>query len=247
MEAREYAQKIEFKSIDRFRTWDMPAPPMRMGNAHFRCCSFDKCSLSSQRDPQKMMEIHDVRLEKCRLIECGMRRVILTDVLIEEPKIEEYDRSELLLIWGCFFKHVTLRGSTGNINLNGRTYDSRPDLIPPPMHEAFENARKKFYDQLDWALDIRDVSLRGLRIDGIPAHLIRRDPATQALVKRSKLLDGAWQKVDLEGTWWKAEISSHLSDGEGDLVLVAPRRDRSFSKQVDGIKRLRDAGIAELD
>jgi len=38
-----------------------------------------------------------------------------------------------------------------------------------------------------------------------------------------------------------------LKDGEPALVLVAPKRNKKFRELLDGLKMLRDSGVAELD
>ena len=88
-----------------------------------------------------------------------------------------------------------------------------------------------------------------MKIDGVPVHLIRRDSATQAVVLRKHIDEKKWKAVDLTGTWWKATLVAAASkvDGDGDVVLVAPKLHKSFEAQVEGIRRLREAGIAEPD
>jgi hypothetical protein len=77
--------------------------------------------------------------------------------------------------------------------------------------------------------------------------LIRRDPATQVVVTRDKAMQGTWRNVDLSGTHWATSLQFMLNRGDEDIVLVAPKRHRKFKVLLDGLKRLRDAGVAEPD
>jgi hypothetical protein len=81
----------------------------------------------------------------------------------------------------------------------------------------------------------------------MPGHLVRRDPATQFLVTREKALQGAWRKMDLSDTYWPISLEMFLEGGLDSEVLVAPNRIREFHKLLDGLKKLRDAGVAEPD
>jgi hypothetical protein len=66
-------------------------------------------------------------------------------------------------------------------------------------------------------------------------------------VYRKKALLGEWKKLDLSKTYWSDWIDLFLKDGDLDVVLVAPKRHPKFTDWLDGLKMLRDAGIAEPD
>ena len=69
----------------------------------------------------------------------------------------------------------------GKINLN---------LVPEAfctdaaILDQFAQARAAFYAETDWALDISEAKLLGLRCEGVPLHLIRRDPQTQVILDK---------------------------------------------------------------
>jgi hypothetical protein len=103
-----------------------------------------------------------------------------------------------------------------------------------------------FYASVDWALDISEAEFREADIRCIPATLIRRDPKTQAVVTREKAMEGRWRSLDLSKTWWAEQIQHMLDrDCAPDTILVAPKRNHRFNDLVDGIRRLREAGVAE--
>lgn len=94
-------------------------------------------------------------------------------------------------------------------------------------------------------LDIREAEFIEADLRGMPGHLVRRDPATQSLVTREKALQSAWRTLDFSKTYWPDAIELFLEGGLSSVVLVAPKRVSSFRKLLDGLEKLRDAGVAE--
>jgi len=137
-----------------------------------------------------------------------------------------------------------MRGRFGNVNINA-SYTAARGL--PEVQRKFAESDERYYAGVDWALDIRDAQSLGLGIRGIPVHLIRRDSATQAIVLRKQISELKWKNIDLNDTWWNSTLSSAASKANCDVVLIAPKLDKSFAAQVEGIRRLREAGIAEPD
>jgi hypothetical protein len=108
-------------------------------------------------------------------------------------------------------------------------------------------ANAAYYAKVDWALDISEAEFEEGEIQGVPAGLVRRDPATQVVVRRSKALEGQWRQVDLGRTHWATAIEFLLERGDEDVVLVAPKRHRNFHALREGLMALRDSGVAEPD
>jgi hypothetical protein len=216
----------------------------------FDHCAFCHCRAAAEEDPARRIEIRRVRLHNCRACDCGIQRAVFEDVVVDGLQMETHD---LLMIWGSVFNRVVLRGQFANININ-QPYTSR--LVASrnaryrqlmEIQQKFNEADDQYYRNVDWALDIREAQVLGLKIDGVPVHLIRRDSATQAVVLRKHINEQRWKTVDLAGTWWKSTLVAAANKTEGDLVLVAPKLHKSFEVQVEGIRRLREAGIAEPD
>jgi hypothetical protein len=115
----------------------------------------------------------------------------------------------------------------------------------PARQQAFADANAAYYRTVDWALDISEAEFIGADLDGVPARLIRRDPASQVVITREKTLEGRWRQLDLSATHWATRIACFLRAGHPDLVLVAPKRSRSYRRLLEGLQRLRDAGVAE--
>jgi hypothetical protein len=103
---------------------------------------------------------------------------------------------------------------------------------------------------VDWALDISEALFKEFDMHGVPARLVRRDPATQVIVTREKALQPGWRsKLDPSNTFWPFVIDLFLQDGEPDIVLVAPKgkRKKDYLSLLDGLNDLRQAGVAEPD
>jgi len=67
------------------------------------------------------------------------------------------------------------------------------------------------------------------------------------VITREKAMRGDWRKIDFGTAAWGTAISFFLDRGDPDLVLVAAKRNKKFREQLDGLKKLRDAGVAEPD
>jgi hypothetical protein len=70
---------------------------------------------------------------------------------------------------------------------------------------------------------------------------------TQVVIKREKALLEEWKKLDLSKTDWKTSIEFFLERGDEDVVLAAPKRYSKYDDLLNGLKVLRDAGVAESD
>jgi hypothetical protein len=110
---------------------------------------------------------------------------------------------------------------------------------------AFDEANANYYANVDWALDISEARFEEGEIQRVPAKLIMRDPETQIIITREKALKGVWKQLDLSKTHWATSIEFFLERGDEDVVLVAPKRHPKYPQLLDGLKMLRDAGVAE--
>ena len=122
-----------------------------------------------------------------------------------------------------------------------------PGFATLRQQRAFDKANEEYYSTVDWALDIREAEAEEIDIRRIPARLIRRDPESQVVITRAKAMEGKWRQLNLEKTHWAGSMELFLEWGDWDWVLVAGKRDRNYRRLVDGLKALRDAGVAEPD
>jgi len=205
----------------------------------FRRCSFFWCGLSTTFDPRRRSTVRRVHLVGCEQRNCRVGAAILDEVIVDGLKTHG-----VLQAWAPVFRHVTLRGRIGQLMVSPYV---EPVSATPAQQRAFDEANAAFYAGVDWALDISEAEFDYCELGAVPGALVRRDPATQVLVTRERALQGVWRTLDLAGTWWDIALQ-HLLDGRMSAhVLVAPRRHPRYQRLLDGLKLLRDAGVAEPD
>jgi hypothetical protein len=205
-------------------------------------CNFDNCALSLTKSPGLRSIVRNVLVTNCVTSNCGIGPAVFEDVTVDG-----LDTNDLLILWSPLFKHVTLRGKVGKIKINTAAHfvDRSAEVQQP-----FDLARAKFYEEVDWALDISKAEFKEFDMHGVPARLVRRDTATQVVVTRERALQPGWrERLSATNTHWPFVIDMFLQDGEPDIVLVAPKgkRKRDFTRLVDGLAELRQAGVAEPD
>jgi hypothetical protein len=203
----------------------------------FEECCFISCALSMTLDSAKRTTIREVTLRNCEVRALGA-------AILEEVVVDGLKTHGLFQTWGTVFKHVTLKGKIDRVMFSPAVAISKPDRKHQPL---FDEANADYYASLDWALNIREGLFGECEIQGVPAHLVIRDPETQVIVTRAKAARGEWRRLDLSKTHWATSLDFLLERGEQDVVLVAPRRHRNFKQLLDGLRRLRDAGVAQPD
>jgi hypothetical protein len=208
-------------------------------NTEFRKCRFVSCSISITRNPQNRTTVRNVQFIQCEEIGCAIDSAIIENVTIDGLKTHGE-----LKTWGAVFRHVSLQGNIGKVMISPIIL---PGLAKPQEQAAFDKENSIYYQEVDWALDISNARFLGCDIRGVPVNLIRRDPETQVIITREKALLGEWRKIDLSKTLWKEWIDFFIQSEEPAIVLVAPRRHREFADWLEGLKILRDVGVAEPD
>jgi hypothetical protein len=227
---------IEGRSFECFYDQDSSATFESM---EFRGCSFISSAISITRRPSLRSTVRNVRF-----LNCQQRGCALDSAIVEGVMVDGFKTNGLFQTWGAAFKHVTLRGVIGRVMLSPAV---AAGLAAADEQRAFDEANRDYYRNVDWALDISEGEFEELDIRGIPARLIRRDANTQAVVTREKAMSGIWRNIDLSKTYWATSLQFLLDFGFEDMVLVAPKRNRKYLKLLDGLKMLRDAGVAEPD
>jgi len=122
-----------------------------------------------------------------------------------------------------------------------------PGISKPGEQKAFDEANSLYYSSVDWAFDIREALFQDADLRGIPAKLVMRDPETQYILTRERALQGKWRDVDLSGTHWRTAIEWFIKSGAQDEVFVAGKRNPKYPILLDGLWKLRDAGVFEED
>lgn len=231
---------FESAEFDGFKDRDSGA---MFSDLEFNHCLFKSCSIGRTEDPNNRSIVRNIRIVNCEAAGCFLGPAIVQDVVVDGLKIPKR-----LIAEGSVFKHVVLKGRIDRLLL----FAVSANLLANAEHrkqveERFEQANTEYYRTVDWALDISEAEFSDFDVRGIPARLIRRDPLTQVVIKREKILDGKWRRLDLSGTWWPVGIEMLEKSKWDDHTLVAPKRHRYFSQALKGIYTLRDAGIAEPD
>jgi hypothetical protein len=235
-------QVFENQTFDDFDDRDSAAI---FSDIEFHRCCFDGCLFSITRKPNLRTTVRNVSLIDCTLNGGSIGTAIVEDVLVDGLRI-----AGLFQTFGAVFKHVTLCGRIGNFMINS---DVLPDLFVNReyQHEdvdLFREVNAEYYRHVDWALDIsRAEFIKEVDIRGIPSRLIRRDPETQIVVTRERVLGGGWSELDFRERLTSFSLNFMLNEGWPDMVMIAPKRHRKFPFYLHDLQLLREAGIAEPD
>lgn len=217
--------------------WKDSGTGAHYSSAAFYKCWFVGCAFSKTRSVDLISTASDILVKDCEdhavNIGPGILRRVVVDGLITGP---------LLILWGTMFDQVVLRGRIGKIKVNRSISPSATKA----EQAAFDQFRRRFYDAVDCALDIREARFRHFDVSGIPARLIRRDPETQMVVTRESAATPRWrEKVRPGNTLWPFMIQSFMAGDEDDMVLVAPKQGpkRQCQKLLDELRELRELGV----
>lgn len=247
------------------RTFTTPfRVPRICEGVEFVNCRFDNYAFGVRPDPAHRPVIRD-----CRFVNCWIHATPLDGVVVEDTIVEHLGTSSRpgwINISGAAFKHVTLRGKMATLNIQpymAARFETplgwpRPGLGDklldrvlygarhPEREQGFKRANAAYYAEVDWALDISGVEAPELTLIGVPAELVRRDSRAQAIVRREKVLDGAWKQLDLGGAaYLGVTIQMMIDGGFEDVVVVAGKRSKNYNEHLRGIDVLRAAGVAD--
>lgn len=210
----------------------------------FRNCTFVNSSLSITADPRRRSTIRNVAVINAKIINCDVNCAIIEDVLVENVQSTTF-----VGVWGAVCKHVTLRGIISHLKISSLI----DGLVKPEQQRPFDEANGRYYENVDWALDIREAEFGDIDVRGVPGRLVRRDPETQVLVTRRKAEEGHWRTFDLSKTYWPEALELYLRESPWDAVVLAiPKRMKksnywTYQTLLDGLHLLRAEGVAEPD
>jgi len=214
------------------------APSVYAG-IELRQCVIESCALSGTLEPSRRSIVRNMTA-----VNCEVRRAFVGPAIFDEVVVDGLKIHHLLQLWSPAFRHVVLRGRIGRLMVSPFV---NPATATEDQQRAFEDANRTFYDSVDWGLDLREADLAEIDLSGVPGRVVLRDPRDQALVTREAALRGEWRQLDLSGTWWGIVLEDLVRSTFESAALIAPRRHTKYKKLVEGIRRLRDAGIAEPD
>lgn len=237
--------RFENRTFDYFEDWSTGKV---FSDVEFFNCSFTRCGFSAVNfDKVGKLDLVALRstARRVRFVNCCVDGVgFVGPGIVEDSSIEGLRISNHLQTTGTVFKHVVVKGKIDKFMVTPYV-----DVFKeyPGVQRSFDEANRRYYGDVDWALDISEAQFKDCDIRSVPSGLIRRDPETQVVLKREKAMEGRWREIDLSGTHWPTSIDFFLKDGEQDRVLVAPKKARNFKSLLEGINRLRDARVVEPD
>jgi hypothetical protein len=201
-------------------------------NLRITGCTFKRCRLVQQDDPNFGLRVSNVQVEKCRSLACLVAGVYFRDV-----NVDGFNISSNMRLDGCFFERVILRGRIGPFSINP------PDgTWPASTWSEFTATAFAKYRTIDWALDISEAEFSSAEILYVPGELVRRDEETQFLLRREVLKD-----VDMESlpVYSKIYVSRFEVTPFDSMVVAAPKRSKTFREQLQNLEYMRSAGLAE--
>lgn len=214
----------------------------------FANCEFRRCVLAlHERNLSLRPRVSNVEFKNCAEGGCQVIAAVVEDAVIDGLKT-----ASLFQTWAAVFKHVTLKGRIDRMML-GPFFSAEespyfsPGKPPSKFRQALDKANSDYYATVDWALDIRDVEFKDFDCRGIPSRLVRRDPETQIMVTRERVL-ASGNALTAGGEFWHGWLDLFLQDSfYSDAVLIAPKRSPQFKELLTGLHQLRRAGVAEPD
>jgi hypothetical protein len=197
---------------------------MRMLNS-----KFTGCTIAQFDDPKMTLKVRNVEVERCQLDRCTVQQVFF-----EEMSVDTVEMAQVQRLYGCVFRHVTLRGKIGPIVTMGPHSGlvNRQDYIAGIVDS---------YNSVDWALDIRDAEFSDASFYYVPGHLVRYDNDTQILLRREKFAEVNRSELPSYANIWAGRFNETPFDS---FIAVAPKRSKNFRKYMENIDWLHNAGLA---
>lgn len=216
-----------------FRHQKIIGGPRVLGDVSFSRCTSVGSTIAQFDDPGFGLVVQGVEARRCKLDNYGAHGVLFRDVLVEDLPI-----AGGLHLEACVFDRVTLRG-----NIGGRLITTPPNYaLPGEVQARFVEAMRVAYQEVEWALDIREAKFSDASFYYVPGELIRRDEETQFLLRRESFsgFDLSELPVYAGVAAGRFEVSPWDS-----IVAVAPRRSKNFGQVLSELNELRGMGLAE--
>jgi hypothetical protein len=195
--------------------------------------SLDGCTLrchAHSKSPLERPVFRRIVVKSCKLESSDAHGAIFDDCTIDGLRT-----NRLSMITGCAFRHVIVRGDVGQFLVRASE---------DPGVDDIDQANVRFYEDVDWALDIRHARAVTLDIRNVPLQLIRRNPETQAIVRRSRLPYEEMIRLGLGPTATQL-LSTFFPHDPDQKLFVAGARSKTFQRWVEAFGQLRKAGLAE--
>ena len=205
----------------------------------FNRCAFAHAGLlvrdGAQKDPSKRATVRNIQLNDCTAASATLDGAVIEDVTVHNLKRGKSP----IFVRANAYKHVTFTGKIAALEIRGKL-----GVLDNSWDDVWDQANARYYETVDWALDITSARFASLSISGVPAHLVKRDLETTAVVTKEKALEGEWRKLAYSSGLFSVVISALVCEGYDDTLLIACRGSSRFEDQMEDLDMLRNEGIA---
>lgn len=212
-------------------------------NVEFNNVIFDNCEIGLSDDINNLPHIKNKKFNSCSFVFCTFGPAIFENIEFNNIKFEDYG-----IFWSPLFNQVKLKNklTSFRINSSGFMFDKKPKI-----QKELDNIRSKFYEKVNWALDISEAKFSSFDYSGIPGKLFIRDPDTQFLVTKNNfysldLLDNSFKD---SFSYLMMYLEDFIESDDEDIVIPVPlAKSKKFRQPVlEGLQELRRLGFAEKD
>jgi len=241
------AVTMELTKVEQYtkQTWEDVRDPLEALHEDISLtqCEFGGCSIGLLTQlPSQRTVVRRVRATSCSVDGGSVGPVFFDDVHITNLRTAGGG----LWLKAPLFRHVVLEGKIGTIVLVNERWGPVEQTDEVKAEEAaFAASTASFYAGLDWALDISKAEFRALdwRLE-MPSRLVRRDPETQFVARRERVLDRRWETLPLHMIV-SIGLSNFLEFGQSERIFAAPKASKRFKEELESYQLLRKEGIFE--
>ena len=198
-------------------------------------CTFDWVSVGTEAE---RVVVRDVRAIRCVFRNAYARGVVFEDCVLDTPKATKMQK-----LTGCMFKHVVVRGDPGLCLIEGWA-GNEGDGMTAEEARARDAAVLGYYEEVDWAIDVREADVGSFRMFSVPLHLVRRDPEKQLLVWKKHATHPVWRSAALAQTIWPGYAEGLASSGREGMLLTIDAGKRAADESA-AAAALRKAGVVD--
>src|SRR5262249_41627715 len=136
----------------------------------------------------------------------------ISALMFREVAIDTCRRNPTIMITNCLYDRVTMKGDFGSWFFA---------WLPEYLSQKQLEIASRFYDQVAWALDIRQARFSDLTLRGVPGDKVLRDPKRHGLIRKDRLIaDHSWETCEDKGL--VAVLRAGLDRPDESEILAAP-------------------------
>lgn len=204
-------------------------------------CIFDNCSIGTEDNLSKISYFKNIKMTDCTILNCMVGPTIFEDVLIKNLKTGDIAIFDLPLL-----RHVKIEGKVGNLKINNIGFTLEKSLS---KKKELLDLKNKFYETVDWALDISCAKFIDFYCLGIPTHLIKINNENQFIAKKNNIIKSGILDSDfsIQNPVVGIMLQFLIDSDESETVLAAPMAKTKKQRDLilSGLLELRSQGILE--